>query len=79
MTVPTGPPILLVPTRSESGPREARRSIAGMGYMMEILVVVFVATGSAVVAYMFWRWRSALAEVASGLEALGAGRKCARS
>ena len=46
-----------------------------MGYMMEILVVVFVATGSAVVAYMFWRWRSALAEVASGLEALGAREK----
>ena len=40
--------------------------------MMEILVLFLVATGSAVGAYMVWRWRAALAEVASGLEALRA-------
>ena len=42
---------------------------------MAIVIVVLLATGSAVVAYLFWRWRSALSEVVSGLEALGARRK----
>ena len=39
---------------------------------MAYFIVFFVATGSAVVAYLIWRWRYTLAEVASGLEALGA-------
>jgi two-component system, OmpR family, phosphate regulon sensor histidine kinase PhoR len=39
---------------------------------MAYFIVFFVATGSAVVAYLIWRWRYALAEVASGLEAIGA-------
>ena len=39
---------------------------------MAFFIVFFVATGSAVVAYLIWRWRYALAEVASGLEALRA-------
>jgi two-component system, OmpR family, phosphate regulon sensor histidine kinase PhoR len=39
---------------------------------MAYFIVFFVATGSAVVAYLIRRWQYALAEVASGLEALGA-------
>ncbi len=57
----------------------ARRSIAGLGCMMEMFVIVFAAIGAAVVVYMVWRLRFAVAEVARGLEALALGRKCARS
>jgi two-component system, OmpR family, phosphate regulon sensor histidine kinase PhoR len=42
---------------------------------MEIFLVIFAAAGSAVAACMVWRWRSALAEVASGLFALAAREK----
>jgi two-component system, OmpR family, phosphate regulon sensor histidine kinase PhoR len=69
-------PILLEPDVERiGGARTARRSFAGLGCLMEILVLFFVATGSAVGAYMVWRWRAALAEVANGLDALGAREK----
>ena len=42
---------------------------------MAFIIVVFVATGLAAAAYMLWRWQSALAEVASGILALGARKK----
>ena len=43
--------------------------------MMAIFVSVFVAIASAVGAYIVWCWRFAVAEVARGLNALGAREK----
>jgi two-component system phosphate regulon sensor histidine kinase PhoR len=42
---------------------------------METLIIGVLAAGGAVLAYLAWRWRLALAEVTSGLEAVGAGTK----
>jgi two-component system phosphate regulon sensor histidine kinase PhoR len=42
---------------------------------METLIIGVLAAGGAVLAYLAWRWRIALADVTSGLESVGAGMR----